>query len=239
VLEQLPERLSSKIAVDPSGCWLWTASLRGGYGQVRFGPSTRAAHVVVFEQLVGAVPDGMELDHLCRIRHCVNPDHVEPVTHRENVLRGEGPAAVNARKTHCDRGHDLADGYRYDTGRMCRQCALDRAAEQRRFLGAVHGPPVNRAARRFAERAKQRQDLDRLGPVHGPAVSRVARRRANRLSALDRIGPVHGPQLQALRVLDVVEDVVVLPDPIEDVVAAARQRRQSTLAWFVMKKAAS
>ena len=68
MLEQLPERLSSKIVIDPSGCWLWTASLRGGYGQFGVDGTTRAAHRVVYEMLVGAVPDGLELDHTCRVR---------------------------------------------------------------------------------------------------------------------------------------------------------------------------
>lgn len=143
VLEQLPERLSSKIATDPSGCWRWTASLRDGYGQVRVGSRVRGAHVVVYELLVGSVPDGMELDHACRNRWCVNPEHLSPMTHRENVLRGEAPSAVNARKTHCPRGHQLGgDNGRPSAPRVCRICAL-----------TIHAPKA-RVAARVARRRK-------------------------------------------------------------------------------------
>lgn len=204
MLEQLPERLSSKIVIDPSGCWLWTASLRGGYGQFGVDGTTRAAHRVVYEMLVGAVPDGLELDHTCRVRSCVNPSHLEPVTHRENVLRGEGHGAVNARKTHCLHGHEL-DGvnvYRYGVGRHCKACAFRRAEEARAEVARnpVLGPPVSEAARRYAKAERHRQEADRLaqpcwdlapetyGPAMpvfemaavrlGPPVSKEARRHA-------------------------------------------------------------
>lgn len=134
MLEQLPERLSSKIAIeDESGCWLWLASLRDGYGQVRSGSTVRSAHVVVYELLVGAVDVGMELDHLCRVRHCVNPVHLEQVVHRTNVLRGDAAAASNARKTHCVRGHELIDAnvYVYGRHRTCKQCLRVRNAMYR------------------------------------------------------------------------------------------------------------
>lgn len=127
VLDQLPIRLSSKIAPDHiSGCWIWTASLREGYGQFRVGSSVRAAHVVVFEYLVGPVAEGHELDHLCRDRRCVNPVHLEQVTHRVNVLRGVGVTAVNAVKTNCPQGHPLV--LRSDGHRSCRPCGAEARA---------------------------------------------------------------------------------------------------------------
>lgn len=96
------DRFWSKV--DKSGtCWLWTASIRAtGYGQFRVGKRTRDAHRVAWELTNGSVPDGLQLDHLCRNRACVRPDHLEPVTQRENILRGTAPTAVNAVKTHCD-----------------------------------------------------------------------------------------------------------------------------------------
>lgn len=81
------DRMAPKITVDGVGCWVWTASLRDGYGQVRVGSSVRSAHRVMYEQLVGPVADGLDLDHLCRRRECVNPDHLEQVTRRDNLLR--------------------------------------------------------------------------------------------------------------------------------------------------------
>ena len=90
------------------------------------------AHRIGYEQLVGPIPKGLELDHLCRVRHCVNPDHLEPVTHKENTLRGSCPAAVNARKTHCKRGHPLTDDniarQSKTNARVCLKCQAVRRA---------------------------------------------------------------------------------------------------------------
>src|SRR5882672_6137680 len=91
-------------------CWLWTGSrTRKGYGRVQWDGRTVQAHRLVYELLVGPIPVGLYLDHLCRNPRCVRPDHCEPVSNGENVLRGFGPPAVNARKTHCLRGHPLPD----------------------------------------------------------------------------------------------------------------------------------
>lgn len=107
-------------------CLLWQgAKNRRGYGSVSVQGRIKPAHVAVFELAVGAVPMGLELDHLCRRPSCVNPKHLEPVTHRENVLRGTSPAALHAVKKHCEKGHpytpentSLFDGGR----RRCRTC---------------------------------------------------------------------------------------------------------------------
>lgn len=111
----------------PDGCWQWTgAKNRDGYGNVRRAGRVASAHVVAFQLLVGPVPEGLEIDHLCRNRACVNPAHLEPVPHRTNVLRGDAPPAANARKTHCIRGHNLTDPanvYNMPSGgRRCRVC---------------------------------------------------------------------------------------------------------------------
>lgn len=112
--------------VDENGCWLWTGAVqrskRTGYGLDTTG---RMAHRLVYEEFIGPIPDGLQLDHLCRVRHCVNPAHLEPVTHRENQLRGFGASGVNARKTHCIAGHAFDEGNTYrQTGnrRACRKC---------------------------------------------------------------------------------------------------------------------
>lgn len=82
------------------------------------------SHRIVYEALIGQIPSGMVLDHLCRVRNCVNPQHLEPVTNRANILRGNTPSAENARKTHCQNGHLLAgDNLGFNKSRrLCRTC---------------------------------------------------------------------------------------------------------------------
>ena len=131
----LPSHLLNKMVVADSGCWLWTASVRpSGYGQIwtRTVEGRRrllSAHRAVWEAARGPVPDGLDLDHLCRVRTCVNPDHLEPVTRKTNILRGLAPAAANARKTVCDKGHQLQ---LLPTGRRgCPKCKRAYLAERR------------------------------------------------------------------------------------------------------------
>lgn len=120
----------AKVASTPDGCWEWTAYRNDdGYGRFNIDNTQRFAHRLAYQHLVGEVPEGTELDHLCGNRGCVNPEHLEPVTHRENVLRGNAPAAQQARQTHCKRGHEL-DGenlYVEPNGRrrVCRTCKRD------------------------------------------------------------------------------------------------------------------
>jgi hypothetical protein len=125
-------------------CWLWTGAKDGrGYGTLqrgRRGEGQVKAHVLAYELLVGPVPEGLELDHVkangCISKRCVKavadefgPAHLEPVTRRENQLRGDGMGSRNARKTHCPQGHpyDEANTYHYRARRQCRIC---RAASQ-------------------------------------------------------------------------------------------------------------
>lgn len=124
-----------------SHCWLWTASLNwqgyGKFGRGKKGEGWERAHRTAYHLLVGEIPDGLELDHLCRNRRCVNPSHLEAVTHRVNELRGIAPMAILAAKTHCPQGHpyDEANTYLYKaTGkdfpaRQCRICRQNRITE--------------------------------------------------------------------------------------------------------------
>lgn len=120
----LVDRIWSKVEKS-DGCWLWTGMTRAdGYGLIwgdgRPRPLLRA-HRVVYELLVGPIPADTELDHLCRVKRCVRPDHLEAVDHRLNVMRGVGPTAVNAAKETCDAGHPLTVvASRGDRG--CRIC---------------------------------------------------------------------------------------------------------------------
>ena len=99
----------------PEACWPWTASKNAwGYGAFSLERKSMGAHRFAYELLVGSIPDRLTLDHLCRNRACVNPHHLEAVSDRTNILRGQGQSARNALKTHCPQGHpyDL-----FNTGR--------------------------------------------------------------------------------------------------------------------------
>lgn len=124
--------LEESIEPEPtSGCWLWTGALDGkGYGHLNRGGKSLRAHRVMYEQRRGPIPDGQTIDHLCRIRSCVNPDHLEIVSMRENILRGESQSAKDARRTYCLHGH-LLDGRRSNRKRYCRTCAREYQREVR------------------------------------------------------------------------------------------------------------
>ena len=125
-------RFWSKVLRTPS-CWLWLGGrTKRGYGAYFNDNTQMLAYRFAFIVSRGSVPEGMVLDHLCRVKHCVNPDHLEAVTQRVNVLRGDAPAAINARRTHCSEGHELSDANTYESSRrrgwrICRPCARRRA----------------------------------------------------------------------------------------------------------------
>jgi hypothetical protein len=126
----------AKVTVRTSGCWEWTgAHTKTGHGHINIAGRYRGVHVVMYEIKVGPVPDGMELDHLCRNPPCCNPDHLEPVTHLVNVDRGQSPMIVAHLAGTCTKGHSLAEEacYRKGTNRVvyCRACRRDKRAHDR------------------------------------------------------------------------------------------------------------
>ena len=142
---RLPGRFWAKISRGVgTGCWLWTGSLSvGGYGRYAVNRRPKTAHRVIFEALVHSVEPPLDLDHLCRVRRCVNPEHLEPVTRSENTLRGLLPSVVAAGNrraaalaTHCANGHLYTPSNLYVAPggqRRCRTCrrANDRLYQER------------------------------------------------------------------------------------------------------------
>lgn len=150
------DRLFEKINKTDT-CWLWTGYIKPtGYGAIKGPwPSTKNmhAHRATYELLVGPIPEGLVIDHLCRVRSCVNPEHLEPVTTWENLMRGETVYARNLAKTHCPQGHELTPDNCVKRpnkrGRDCKTCHRDR----------------ERVARRRREQLKK--DVHALGHSHG------------------------------------------------------------------------
>lgn len=104
-------------------CWIWVGRSRTPNGYGKF--DTTSAHRWLWQEIHGTLAADMTLDHLCRVRACVNPEHLEPVSLKENILRGNGFAAINARKVNCLRGHELLGANLYitpDGRRQCKSC---------------------------------------------------------------------------------------------------------------------
>lgn len=150
--QSLSKRLSRRGLKNPTGyeyaamrhilcgiterdCWNWTGSLStGGYGCFYIKRKFISAHRAVYELLSGPIPEGLHLDHLCRNRKCVNPAHLEPVTQRENFLRGYSPSAITVRTNQCKQGHSLTGDNLFNyisrqgvRNRMCKTCRNARA----------------------------------------------------------------------------------------------------------------
>jgi hypothetical protein len=113
-------------------CWLWTGALDfAGYGRFNMSGGMKSAHRLAYEWLVGPIPEGLQLDHLCRVTNCVRPSHLDPVTARENGRRG----VKGVLTTHCPIGHPYNEENTRITPRgwrICRTCHRDRKREQRR-----------------------------------------------------------------------------------------------------------
>lgn len=127
------EVVRTKFRVDESGCWVWLRYLEPGkgYGRVTISGRRYKAHRAVYEHLIGPIEEGLYLDHLCRNRACVNPAHLEPVSNRENVLRGDTIPAKLAQRSHCSAGHlfDERNTHWRGTARVCRTCRQNRKSK--------------------------------------------------------------------------------------------------------------
>ena len=144
----LPERLHAMSVYGPGDCRTWARGVNGrGYGNMFVGGVTKSAHRVAYEALVGPIPEGLHIDHLCRNKLCINPLHLEPVTCAENNRRGLSPEItrrINGDKTHCKNGHEFTPSNTYlarlkdgRTRRSCRICSL--AAAQKYHLKVTGG----------------------------------------------------------------------------------------------------
>lgn len=160
-MRQVPLRMFKSILFTPAHyyngtpCWVWTGDTqRGGYGRVWFDGGTKLTHRVIYELLLGPIPKGLCIDHLCRNRVCCNPGHMEVVTYSENVCRGVGPMLAKERckqQTHCVHGHlydekntRLSTNKLGEVQRICRTCHKEKskywAARKRR----AEGKPIRR-----------------------------------------------------------------------------------------------
>lgn len=177
------EKFAQWFPEPRDGCWPWGGPRNNyGYGKIRNsggapGEKVFMAHRVAYEVFVGPIPAGLEIDHLCRTRHCVNPSHMEPVTPKENWRRGLSPTAIAARRQTCPKGHPLSGDNLYvypHGGRCCRTCqrAAAREIDRRRSQ-----KPERRASlrRRYAERV-----------ATDPAFVAANRARTNETRALRR-----------------------------------------------------
>lgn len=141
--QTISDRFMRFVSPDPnSGCWLWVGSDDGrsdaGKGYGKFGVDLgggrmrmRSAHRVSYEIFVGTIPEGLQIDHLCRVKCCVNPQHLEPVTAKENCIRA-GAGNIQMARTHCPKGHPYSGGNLYvkrsksgGDNRICRECAKE------------------------------------------------------------------------------------------------------------------
>lgn len=122
---RVAHKIAQRISITNEGCWEWLGKKdRHGYGHIYFDGKHRLAHRVVYSSFVKDIPAGLQVDHLCRNRCCINPDHMELVTGAENTARGVSFSAINSAKTHCIHGHELAadNVYMIGRGRACRKC---------------------------------------------------------------------------------------------------------------------
>ena len=139
--KDIKQNIQSKIKIMSYGCWEWQANInkKTGYSKLRSMGKDYLVHRLSYEIFKGHIPKGLIIDHLCRNRKCVNPNHLEAVTFQENILRGRGIAAINSKKTHCIRGHLFSEDNIYRrkdrTDRNCKKCMTIRS---KKYLEVCH-----------------------------------------------------------------------------------------------------
>ena len=155
---ELQERILSRVTTEDRGhdtpCWVSdrAKTTRGPYTKIGVSGRTLLTHRAAYEAWVGPIPDGLQLDHLCRVTLCCNPDHLEPVTCRENLLRGDTLTAAEAAQTHCRNGHEFTPTNTYvrpdraGRTRGCRTCRTEQAREAHR-RAAARKQPATRMSR--------------------------------------------------------------------------------------------
>lgn len=135
-----PEVRFFRLVSQQGDCWLWTGTKNNGYGAFSLPSKQRIyAHRWSYQFFIADIPMGLELDHLCVTRSCVNPWHLEPVTRQVNALRSSSPASLNARKTRCANGHEFTDANMVivSKGRACRTCQRTYDREYKRRIRKV------------------------------------------------------------------------------------------------------
>jgi hypothetical protein len=169
-------------------CWLWRGAFNtGGYGVLKMDKRMRIAHRVSWELLVGPIPDGLTIDHLCKVRACINPAHLEPVTSGENALRGDGPCAQNARLEFCIRGHPFTKTYvrKGHAKRACRIC-INASAKARRTKKWIVTSKSDNGSK---IQCKHGHPFNEENTIHVPATVKRSARRICRACRTERHAP--------------------------------------------------
>lgn len=185
VSTQLLTKIFSHITIDANGCWLWNSHDVGRYGLIRWNKVVYSTHRLMYCLFVEQIELPLHCDHLCRVPSCVNPAHLEAVSPRENYLRGRGPSAQNARKTHCIKGHPLSgDNLRItpEGHRVCRTCRNLTGVQQNRKKG--YG--VRRDNSKFCQYGHEYTPDNLYVHPRGYNICRICRREQKRLARLKR-----------------------------------------------------
>ena len=154
---ELLQYLMSQVYIANTGCWMWQGPLSNGYARFKHRQVTYPVHRYLWEYVNGLVPENLELDHLCRVPACVNPEHLEAVTHRENLMRGVRGNSFNTSKTHCPSGHEYTEENTYippgKAERQCKQCRKELQVVNYHLSGGAAKKREQRARVKLAKRS--------------------------------------------------------------------------------------